>query len=55
MEVSDVLPLKSNLRVCTHATPLGCNAVLLTLLATMVMLFKEVEWKLFFCCFEICS
>ena len=39
----------------TYATPLGCSAVLFTLLATMAILFKEEEWKLFFCCLLICS
>ena len=40
----------------TYSTPPGCNAVLLTLLATMVTdLFKEDEWKLLRCCFWTCS
>ena len=40
----------------TYSTPPGWRAVLLTLLATMLTaLFNEEEWKLLFCCLEICS
>lgn len=39
----------------THCTPEGWRAVLLTLLATIVLmdLFNELEWKLLFACFWI--
>lgn len=41
--------------MATYATPLGCNAVLLTAVTMVMDLDSEVEWKLLFCCFLICS
>lgn len=45
-------------QVVTYSTPPGCNAVLFTRAAAMVIsdfAVKEEEWKLLLCCLEMFS